>query len=94
MPIRSPSKGASVLSEASQMLCSECTETQATQSSKEKVLFRGRGCCDEVLFVIEYMYHIYLSKQWGAFLSAALRDEFFHLYTTWYSIFSFIFLCY
>ena len=49
------------------MLCFECTETQATQSSKEKVLFRGRGCCDEVLFVIEYMYHIYLSKQWGAF---------------------------
>ena len=63
------------------MLCFECTETQATQSSKEKVLFRGRGCCDEVLFVIEYMYHIYLSKQWGAF---------FFLYTTWYTIFSFV----
>ena len=76
------------------MLCSECTETQATQSSKEKVLFRGRGCCDEVLFVIEYMYHIYLSKQWGAFLSAALRDEFFHLYTTngtrYFPLFSFV----
>ena len=61
------------------MLCFECTETQATQSSKEKVLFRGRGCCDEVLFVIEYMYHIYLSKQWGAF--------FFFVYNMVHNIF-------